>query len=157
MTKSVDKCRTRFDSTREVFEVQEGQPTKTYIAMIVEAIGEVLYTYTLRYDVDKGKDNLIVIIIDDFEYVKKFGCSFRRPTHPRVYGPKLKGEKVIVEIRKVEAAHKAKIQDWDLYDKVEEESCRFTIDSVNGVACGTQEEDDKVRGGQGHRDDRPPT
>ena len=87
---------------------QEGHPTKNYITMIVEAVGGVLYT--LRYYVEKGKDNLIGIIIDDPEYVKKFGHSFRRPTCPGVYDTKLKVEKVTVETRKAEVIHKAKIQ-----------------------------------------------
>ena len=50
---SVDEYRARFDATREVFEVQEGQPTESYIAMIMEAIGGVIFT--LRYDVEKAR------------------------------------------------------------------------------------------------------
>ena len=40
---------------------------------------------------------------------------------------KLKIEKVTLEIRKTEAIHNAKIQNWDLYDTAEEESCRFSL------------------------------
>ena len=36
-----------------------------------------------------------------------------------------------IAARKAEAVHKAKIQDWDLYDMAEEKSCRFIIDSVH--------------------------
>ena len=68
---SVDECRVRFDAVRDVFEVQEGQPTKNYVTMIAEAIGGVLFT--LRYDVEKGEDILIGMIVEDPEYVKKFG------------------------------------------------------------------------------------
>ena len=96
--------------------------------MIVATIGGVVYS--LRYDIEKGEDNLIGIIIEDPEYVKKFGRSFRRPTRPAVYDHKLKGEKVTIDVRKAEAVHKAKIQDWDMYDTAEEESCRFIIDCV---------------------------
>ena len=53
--------------------------------------------------------------MEDPEYVEKFGRSFRRPTRPGVYGDKLKGEKVTIDVRKTEAVLKAKIQDWDLY------------------------------------------
>ena len=65
---SVDECRARFGAACEVFEVQEGQPTENYVTMIVEAIGGVLFT--LRYDVEKGKDNLIGMIVEDPEYVR---------------------------------------------------------------------------------------
>ena len=106
---SVDECRARFDAAREVFEVQEGQSTKNYITMIMEAIGGVLYT--LCYDVEKGKDNLIGVIIKDPEYVDKFGHSFRKPARPGLYDTKLKGEKVTVDIRKAEAVWKVKIYD----------------------------------------------
>ena len=99
--------------------------------MIVEAVGGVLYT--LRYDVEKSKDNLIGIIIEYPEYVKKFGHSFRRPKCPGVYDNSLGDDKVTTAVWKVEAVHKAKIQDWDLYGTAEEESCRFIIDSIDNV------------------------
>ena len=118
----------RFDAARETFEVQEGLPTEDYITMIVETIGGVVYT--LRYNIEKGKDHLIGIITENPEYVKKFGRSFRRPTHPAVYDDTLGGDKVTIAVRKAEAVHKAKIQDWDLYDTAEEELCRFIIDCV---------------------------
>ena len=59
---SVDECR-----GVKVFEAQEGQPTESYITMIVEAIGGVLFT--LRYDVEKGKGNPIGIIMEDDEKI----------------------------------------------------------------------------------------
>ena len=64
---SVNECCAWFDAAREIVEVQGGQLTKNYITMIVEAVGRVLCT--LRYDVEKGKNNLIGIIIDDPEYL----------------------------------------------------------------------------------------
>ena len=36
-----------------------------------------------------------------------------------------------IAVRKTEAVHKAKVQDWDLYDTAEEESCRSIIDTVD--------------------------
>ena len=99
--------------------------------MIVEAIDGVLFT--LRYDVEKGKDNLIGIIIEDPEYMDKFGRPFGRPTYPGVNDSTLKGDKVTIDVWKAEAVHEAKIQDWDLYDTTEEESCRFIIDCVEDV------------------------
>ena len=105
------------------------QPTESYITMIMEAIGEVLFT--LRYNVEKGNDNLIGIIIEDPECVAKFGRPFRRPTRPGVYDYMLTGDKVTIAVGKAEAVHNVKIQDWDLYDTAEEESCRSIIDSVD--------------------------
>ena len=74
---------------------------------IVEAVGGVLFT--LRCNVEKGKDYLIGLIVEDSEYGKKFDRSFRRPTRPGVYGDKLAGGKVTIAVRKAEAVHKAKI------------------------------------------------
>ena len=99
---SVGECRTRFDAAREAFEVEEGQPTENYITKVVEAICGFLCT--LRYDVEKGRDNLVGIIVDDPTYVKRFGQSFRRPDRPSVYDDSLTGDKVTVKIRKAEAA-----------------------------------------------------
>ena len=127
---SVDEYRARFNAAREVFEVQEGQPTENYVTMTVEVIGGFLFA--LRYDIEKGKENLTGIIVEDPEYVKKFGRSFRRPTRPGIYDDTLAGGKVTIAVQKAEAVHKAKFQDWDLYDTAEEESCRFIIDTVDG-------------------------
>ena len=77
--------------------------------MIVEVIDGVLYP--LRFGTEKGKENLIEIILSDLQYVAKFGRSFRRPRRPGVYDKNLKGDKVTVEIRKAEAVWKAKIDD----------------------------------------------
>ena len=49
------------------------------------------------------------------------------------YGKKLKGDKATVEIRKTEAAWKAKIDDWDLFDTAKRETYRFIIGSVEYV------------------------
>ena len=70
--------------------------------MIVKAVGGVLYT-PLRYVVEKGKDSPIDIIIQDPEYVKKFGRSFKRPARQGVYDDKLDGNKVTIAVRKTEA------------------------------------------------------
>ena len=128
---SVEECRARFDASCEVFEVQEGQPTEKYITIIFEAVGGVLYG--LRYDIEEGEDNLIGIIIPDPDYVQKFFKTFKRPTRPKVYDPTLAGDRFTIAVQKAEAVHKAKIQDWDLYDTAEEESCRFIVDSVEDV------------------------
>ena len=50
-----------------------------------------------------------------------------------MYDKKLKGDKATVEIRKAEAVWKAKIDDWDLFDTTERETCRFIIDFVEDV------------------------
>ena len=65
--------------------------------------------------------------------MKKFSRSFKRPSRPGVYDNTLSGEKVTIAIWKAEAVRKIKIQDWDLYDTVKKESCRFIIDSVDNV------------------------
>ena len=62
---SVEEIRVRFDVVRKNFAIEEGQPTENYITKIVEDLGGILFT--IRYDSEKGKDNLIGIIIPGSE------------------------------------------------------------------------------------------
>ena len=41
---SVDDVRARFDAAREMFEVEEGQPTEAYVTKIQETIGGILFS-----------------------------------------------------------------------------------------------------------------
>ena len=60
---TVDDVRALFDAARDTFEVEEGQPTESYITKLQETLGGILYT--VRYDAEKGDHNLIGIVIDD--------------------------------------------------------------------------------------------
>ena len=62
-----DDVRALFDAARDTFEVEEGQPTESYITKLQETLGGILYT--VRYDAEKGEHNLIGIVIDDEDYL----------------------------------------------------------------------------------------
>ena len=105
---SMDGCRARFDTVREVFE-----PTKNYITKIVEKIGGVLYS-PLWCRVEKGKDNLIGIITPNPEYVQNL-VTHLRGRHTRGFTTKSLMVSRSPAVWKAKAVHKAKIQDWNLY------------------------------------------
>ena len=129
---SVDDVRARFDAAREMFEVKEGQPTEAYVTKIEETIGGILFS--VRYDAAEAKHNLIGLVIDDAEYVDRYGGSFVRPVRPKAYDERIKdSDKVTISTRRAEAMWKAKITDWELYDVSESEAGRFIVDSVDDV------------------------
>ena len=80
---SVEEIRARFDAVREHFDIDDGQPSESYISKIVEELGGILFT--IRYDSEKGEDNLIGIVIPTEEYVTQYNRAFERPTRPAVY------------------------------------------------------------------------
>ena len=127
-----DNVRALFDAAREIFEVEDGQPTESYITRLQETMGGILFT--VRYDTEKAKHNLIGLVIDDPDYVERYGKSFERPTRPAAYDETIPdGEKVTIKVRKAEAFHKAKLHDWELYDVSESQAARFIVDSVEDV------------------------
>ena len=50
---------------------------------IVEDIAKLLYT--IQFDKEGGKHNLIGLIMDKADYTKKFGALFPRPKRPAIY------------------------------------------------------------------------
>ena len=117
---SVEEIRARFDAAREHFDIDDGQPSESYISKIVEELGGILFT--IRYDSEKGEDNLIGIVIPQHEYTIRYNRAFQRPTRPAVYDDAIVDGPVTNKVRKAEAKWKAKIHDWELYDVAEEES-----------------------------------
>ena len=128
---SVEEIRARFDAAREHFDIDDGQPSESYISKIVEELGGILFT--IRYDSEKGEDNLIGIVIPQAEYTIRYNRAFQRPARPAVYDDRIVDGPVTNEVRKAEAKWRAKIHDWELYDVAEEESRRFIMDSVDEV------------------------
>ena len=128
---SVEEIRARFDAARENFEIDDGQPSESYISKIVEELGGILFT--IRYDSERGQDNLIGIVIPQSEYTTRYNRVFQRPTRPAVYDDTISDGPVTNSVRKAEAKWRAKIHDWELYDVAEDESRRFIMDSVNEV------------------------
>ena len=127
-----DDVRALFDAARDTFEVEEGQPTESYITRLQETMAGILYT--VRYDAEKGEHNLIGIVIDDEEYKDRYNKSFQRPKRPAAYDDTIKeDDKVTIKVRKAEAIHKARLHDWELYDVSESQAGRFIVDAVDDV------------------------
>ena len=124
-----EDVRARFDAARETFEVEEGQPTESYITRLQETLNGILFT--VRYDADKAEHNLIGIVIDDDDYKDRYGKPFQRLKRPKAYDETIQEvDKVTIKVCKSEALPKAKISDWELYDVSESKSARFIVDSV---------------------------
>ena len=127
-----DDVRALFDAARKTFEVEDGQPTESYITRLQETMGGILFT--VRYDAEKAEHNLIGIVIDDPDYVERYGKSFQRPKRPKAYDETIPdGEKVTIKVRKAEALHKARLHNWELYDVSESQAARFIVDAMEDV------------------------
>ena len=63
------------------------------------------------------------------------GTSFQRPKQPAAYDEAIKEDDkgVTITVCKAEAIHKARLQDWGLYDVSESQAGRFIVDAVDDV------------------------
>ena len=84
-----EDVRAQFDAACETFEVGEGQPTESYITRLQETIGGILFT--VKYDTEKVEHNLIGSVMDDKDYVDRYGKSFSiRPAQRHMMTPSRK-------------------------------------------------------------------
>ena len=82
--------------------------------------------YDLCRDVENGSRNLVGLLLAVASYVKKHKEAFPRPTkRPEIYSMTLNREDKEMFCAKGKATHKAKQEDWVLYDVAEKETEKF--------------------------------
>ena len=81
---------------------------------------------------EKGKHNLIGLIMDDADYVLKYSESFPRTSRPTIYG-KLKDTLVGLPCGRGEATHNTLLDDWGIYDTDERETGLFIFWVVDDI------------------------
>ena len=69
-----------FKDLRKVFEWIENQPADHDMNCMFEELSKILYP--ICFDVKKGKNNIIGLIMDNADYVFKYSESFPRSTCP---------------------------------------------------------------------------
>jgi hypothetical protein len=122
-----------FKAALETFKrIKDQQPSDEYITSILEVLVPILYA--LRWDVENGIHNLVCLLLAEAPHVKKYNEKFPLPTkRPGIYSTTL--DKVGKEFVRVkgEATHKAKQEDWVLYDVVEKETGKLSGDNARAV------------------------
>ena len=74
------------------------------------------------------------LIDEDDAYANEYGEPFPRPDCSGIYATDIDTTKdAYLDSRKKEAAHKAKIADWEIYDLAESEANRFIVRVVADV------------------------
>ena len=122
----------KFVEASDAFIVIEGQPTKSDVNQVFEALSRILYP--IKYDEPDAVHNLIGIIQDDEPYKTKHGLSFPRPKCLKIIDETINGSlPVTIATRKKEAAHTSLQTDWAFYNTVKRESGRFILKAVDPV------------------------
>ena len=78
-----DDLHTLFEARRKAFEIVDGQPTDSDLHHIVEELSKLLYT--IQFNKEGGKHNLIGLIMDKADYTNCFGAPFPRPNCTTIY------------------------------------------------------------------------
>ena len=74
------------------------------------------------------------IIDEDASYATEYRKSFPRLLRPGIYASDIDTTKdASLDIQKMEAVHKARISDWEIYDVAESEANRFIVRIVADV------------------------
>ena len=107
---------TLFEARRKAFEIVDVQPTDADLHRIVEEIAKLLYT--IQFEKEEGKHNLIGLIMNKADYANCFGAPFPLPNHPTIYNKSTANGATGVISAKSEAVHCARITDWDEFEAV---------------------------------------
>ena len=98
---------TMFKARREAFEVVDIQPTNADLHHIVEDLAKLLYT--IPFDKERGKHNLIGLIMYKADYSARFGALLPGLAYPEIYYELIANGATRVIRAKAEAIHRARI------------------------------------------------
>ena len=87
--------------------------------------------YTIHFDKEGGKQNLIGLIMDKSDYTNRFGVPFPRPIHLAIYDESIADGATGVIRAKDKAIHRARITDWDMFKVAEREAQSSIIDTFD--------------------------
>ena len=104
---------TLFEARREAFEIVDGQPTDADLYHIVEELYKLLYT--IQFNKEGGKHNLIGLIMDKADYTDRFGALFQCLNRLAIYNGLITDSATGVIFAKAKSIHRARITDWDTF------------------------------------------
>ena len=104
---------TLFAEAFEIFEPVYGQPTDANLQLICEAIAPILLS--IPYNENGGKENIFGPIMADDKYTALYGHSFIHPKRLAVYDASINTDTKNAEHVRVEATHKAHIDNHNVY------------------------------------------
>ena len=91
------------EAQREAFEIVDGQPTDADLHRIIEEPAKLLYL--IQIDKERGKHNLVGLIMDKANYTKRFGATFPCPNGLAIYDESIADGVTSVICAKAEATH----------------------------------------------------
>jgi len=120
-----------FNEAQNQFAPIDPQPTDDDLVRLEETLYPLLLA--IPYDSESGKHNLSGIILNDETYKEIYGALFPVPTKPGAYDTSIPDDAKSVLRARSEAIHKARINDYLLYDA----ALRATHSFILGVIDDT--------------------
>ena len=124
-----------FNEAQNQFAPIDRQPTDDDLVRLEETLYPLLLA--IPYDSENGKHNLSGIILDDKTYKNTYGTPFPVPTKPGAYDTSIPDDAKSVIRARAEAIHKARIQDYLLYDAALRATHRFILGTIDDTYVRT--------------------
>ena len=124
-----------FSEAQNQFAPIDRQPTDDDLVRLEETLYPLLLA--IPYDSEHGKHNLSGIILDDKTYKTTYGTPFPVPTKPGAYDTSIPDDAKSVIRARAEAIHKARIQDYLIYDAALRATHRFILNVIDDTYVRT--------------------
>ncbi len=120
-----------FSEAQNQFSPIDRQPTDDDLVRLEETL------LAIPYDSENGKHNLSGIILDDKTYKTTYGAPFPVPTKPGAYDTSIPDDAKSVIRARAEAIHKARIQDYHIYDAALRATHKFILNVIDDTYVRT--------------------
>ena len=110
---NVEEFQLLFAARLDVFDLILGHPTNFYLVRLHKDLTKILLP--LPYDVEKGIQNLLGIVMDERNYKQRYCTKFPKPTNPNIYNKTIPNNATNVYRAKDEAVCTAKIAYYQLF------------------------------------------
>ncbi len=124
-----------FSEAQNQFAPIDRQPTDDDLVRLEETLYPLLLA--IPYDSEHGKHNLSGTILDDKTYKTTYGTPFPVPTKPGAYDTSIPDDAKSVIRARAEAIHKARIQDYLIYDAALRATHKFILGVIDDTYVRT--------------------
>ena len=126
-----EETHTLFAKTINQFDPMSGQPTDAYLQPIREAVAPILLS--IPYGENRGKYNLVGLIMDDAKYNSLYGKYFILPKQRTTYDASINVDAKTAARVRAEATHTARIAHHNIYVVAERNTCQFILRAVGDM------------------------
>ena len=127
-TPKLGEVQSLFVARLDVFDPITGLPNDADLTWLHKDLTAILFP--LPYNVEKGIQNLTVLVMDEDDYKQRYCAKLPTPTNPNFYNESTPNNATDVVYSKDEAVHMSTIADYLLFSATELETHDFILGVV---------------------------